>query len=299
MTKPTIPVGVQPPTPPLPPAGPFETWIEGAPTCGDWDWGNTVSVGTITCYLPGQAVCGAANEPDDNPEEDPDASWFADSHGERQLVQIDTNYKAGPESEYPADLTRTAAAALAVAVLTAIEDTFHRTRLGQLRPGEAAELLHSLEEVDYALASLRSHALTDLTDGITGRAGPHLFDQDVEPDHDEQDADDPGPSASAQREVSGSEPTTGPATPPAGAARPLSWDQQVSDAVKALFPADVAHEITTGEAFGALTYRLSQHCHDTGNTPGRALEQIEAGDRAFASRADIPAAFLARKVTEL
>jgi hypothetical protein len=141
----------QPPTPP-PLLHAFSTAIEGLPT-GDADWNNTVSVATISRLLPGPRPDAAEADP---------RWWFADRDGERQLVRVDTNYKATRESQYPADLSRAGAVALVVAVLTAIEDTFHLSRVGQLRPAEAAELLRGLTDVDYALTELRAHALEDV-----------------------------------------------------------------------------------------------------------------------------------------
>jgi hypothetical protein len=77
-------------------------------------------------------------------------------------VRVDTNYKPTRVGEHPVDLGRNEAAGLAAALLEAIEDTFHYGRVGELRAIEAAQLLSALDEVDYALANLRAHALDDL-----------------------------------------------------------------------------------------------------------------------------------------
>jgi len=69
--------------------------------------------------------------------------------------------------------------------------------------------------------------------------------------------------------------------------------------VRALFRAALAREITEGDTFGALTDRLGQYRDPTGPGPAQALRQLDPADRAFAARADNPAAFLARRVCEL
>ncbi|WP_445185128.1 hypothetical protein ACTXG6_43490 [Pseudonocardia sp. Cha107L01] len=81
--------------------------------------------------------------------------------------------------------------------------------------------------------------------------------------------------------------------------RTLPWDQRVAAAVGALFTPEVARRITEDDAFGALVYRLSSYCEQTDCRPVQALEQLDADDCDFAGRADNPAAFLARKVSEL
>ena len=62
----------------------------------------------------------------------------------------------------PVDLARVDAAKLAGAVLEAIDDTFHYTRVGRLQANEAMHLLRALTMVDYHLSELRSHAIDDL-----------------------------------------------------------------------------------------------------------------------------------------
>ncbi len=118
------------------------------------EWANTVAVSTISRWDPA-IDAEAAKLPSD-------AGWpdWAD-WGERQLVRIATGYKPGRE-ENPVDLTRVDAAKLAGAVLEAIEDTFHYTRVGRLRANEATQLLTALTTVDSQLAELRSHAISDL-----------------------------------------------------------------------------------------------------------------------------------------
>jgi hypothetical protein len=125
---------------------PYEGSFQGVAL--DGEWANTVSVTTVALY-----------DPTERPEEE--AEWAAD-YSERQLVRVDTNYKPTRLGQHPVDLGRADAAGLAAAVLEAIEDTFHYGRVGELRAVEAAQLLSALDEVDYALANLRSHALGDL-----------------------------------------------------------------------------------------------------------------------------------------
>jgi hypothetical protein len=125
---------------------PYEQSFQG--TAPDGEWANSVLVTTV-------AVCDATERPEQEGE------WAAD-YGDRQLVRVDTNYKPTRPGEHPVDLSRPDAARLAAAILEATEDTFHYGRVGELRADEAAQLLSALEEVDYALANLRSHALGDL-----------------------------------------------------------------------------------------------------------------------------------------
>jgi hypothetical protein len=125
---------------------PYETSFEG--TAPDGEWANSVLVTTVAVY-----------DPTERPEQE--AEWAAD-YEDRQLVRVDTNYKPTRQGEHPVDLSRTDAARLAAAILDATEDTFDHGRVGELRAAEAAQLLSALEEVDYALANLRSHALGDL-----------------------------------------------------------------------------------------------------------------------------------------
>jgi hypothetical protein len=125
---------------------PYEKSIAGTTPAGGS--ANSILVTAVAVY-----------DPTEHPDEE--AMWAAD-FGERQLVRVDTNYKATRPGEHPADLSRPDAARLAATVLEAIEDTFHYSRVGGLRTEEAARLLSVLDEVDYALASLRAHALDDL-----------------------------------------------------------------------------------------------------------------------------------------
>lgn len=125
---------------------PYASSFQGVALAGEW--ANTVTVTTVALY-----------DPIERPEEE--AEWAAD-YGERQLVRVDTNYKPTRLGQHPVDLGRAEAAGLAAAVLEAIEDTFHYGRVGELRAAEAAQLLSALDEVDHALANLRSHALGDL-----------------------------------------------------------------------------------------------------------------------------------------
>ena len=111
-------------------------------------WTNTVTVTTV-----------AVHDRTEGPEEE--AAWAAD-YGCRQLVRVDVNDDPARTTQHSVDLSRPDAARLAAAVLRALEDTFHDTRVGELRADEAAELLTVLDEVDYALAEMRSRAVYDL-----------------------------------------------------------------------------------------------------------------------------------------
>jgi hypothetical protein len=95
-----------------------------------------VSINVVTGWGP--------PSPDDNDD-------YADARDQRELVEIDTNYKDTRPGEYPVRLTRTAAIKLADHVLKAAEDTFHYGRVGRLRATEAAELLHALDHVQATL----------------------------------------------------------------------------------------------------------------------------------------------------
>jgi len=148
------------PTPPIPahqPPCPFETSMESWTTGDPDDWPNTVTISVVTAWS------GAEQDDIDPTVTEADAAaGYADLGGERELVQLDTNYKATRPGQHPVRLTRADAARLTAHVLAAVEDTFHYTRRGRLRATEAAELLHALAEVDAALANLREHALDDL-----------------------------------------------------------------------------------------------------------------------------------------
>lgn len=116
------------------------------------DWANTVALDVVTRWTVGENGSPAAE----------DGQYYADHADERQLVQVDTNYKDTRTSDYPVLLARTDAVQLAAHLLTAVEDTFHFSRVGQLRAVEAAALLRVLPDVELALVNLRSHALDDL-----------------------------------------------------------------------------------------------------------------------------------------
>lgn len=110
------------------------------------DWPNTVSISVVT-------VCGAPTLDDND---------YADAGEQRELVEIDTNYKDTRPGEYPVRLTRTAAIDLTDHVLKAAEDTFHYGRVGRLRATEAAQLLQTIERMQATLQNVREHALQDL-----------------------------------------------------------------------------------------------------------------------------------------
>ncbi|GAA4427168.1 hypothetical protein GCM10023148_30880 [Actinokineospora soli] len=149
-----------------PPLTPFQVAIEGwSPNPDSFEfWPNSVRV---------EAVEGYQHRDTDQAADE--TEWeYADNHGTRQLVEIDTNYKPSRDSEHPVRLTRTDTVQLAAHLLTAVEDTFHFSRVGRLRATEAAELLRALTEVGHALDDLRSHALDDL-----------LHDTGADPDEQE------------------------------------------------------------------------------------------------------------------
>jgi hypothetical protein len=146
-------------TPPLAPAvlRPFTASLTGH-TNSPEEWPNTVTVTTCQTYDP------TPDHTTTDEHGDTVTDW-ADQHGTRQLIEIDTNYKPTRPGQHPVRLTRTDATQLATTVLRAIEDTFHHSRVGRLRPAEAAELLRTLEDLDHALVDLRGHALDDLLHG--------------------------------------------------------------------------------------------------------------------------------------
>lgn len=76
-------------------------------------------------------------------------------------------------------------------------------------------------------------------------------------------------------------------------------DQALSEALRALFPAEVAEEIEQGEAFGALAYRVRERVIEHGQAPADVLAAIDTDDREYAGRATEPAAFLAARVRDL
>lgn len=80
--------------------------------------------------------------------------------------------------------------------------------------------------------------------------------------------------------------------------RPPTWEEQVVAAVgEMLRPASI---VTGCEAFGALVFRLREHHERTGRSPAETLRALPERDLEFAiDGAAVPAAFLARKVSEL
>jgi hypothetical protein len=127
-------------------------WSSNPEAADEADWPNTVTVSVVTR--------STGHEPAEADGDDSDV--YADRVDSRELVEVDTNYKPGRSGEHPVRLTRADAIALAVHVLSAVDDTFHYTRCGRLRGREAAEVLQALESVQYALSDLREHALQDL-----------------------------------------------------------------------------------------------------------------------------------------
>ncbi|MEU4674474.1 hypothetical protein AB0F91_42585 [Amycolatopsis sp. NPDC023774] len=72
-------------------------------------------------------------------------------------------------------------------------------------------------------------------------------------------------------------------------------EQEFAAALGEMFPRDV-HVITSADAYGALEYKVLDRCQETGETPTQVLASVSAGDRAFVSRANDPAAFLASRI---
>ncbi|OXM44943.1 hypothetical protein CFP71_39525 [Amycolatopsis thailandensis] len=131
----------------------FSTSFEGwTPNPEDLEqWANSVRVEVVEGYDP-----TFTSEVTDGDME------FADYGEARQLVEIDTNYKPTRDSEHAVRLTRSDAVKLAAALLEAVEDTFHYSRCGRLRPSEAKDLLDTIRDTEHQLAELRDHALNDL-----------------------------------------------------------------------------------------------------------------------------------------
>jgi hypothetical protein len=76
-------------------------------------------------------------------------------------------------------------------------------------------------------------------------------------------------------------------------------DNDVRDAVRAAFDGDTSELIVDDDAFGALAYRVKEHCKHTGDTPDEVFTQIDEDALEFVPEADNPAAFLAAKVRDL
>ncbi len=263
---------------------PFQTAIEGLASSSDWPVGNTVSVRASSVYLPHLDTTRGAD----------DAVTDDDDLGVRQVVRVDTNYKPTRPGQHPVELSRVAAIELAAAVLTAVEDTFHYSRVGRLRPREAVEVLRAVEAVDAALLELRSHALNDLHHPDT--ADPDSADPVAGPDR--SGADEPGePAGTTVGLTQAVEPESEAAAP--AAVEPLGWEEQARRAVAAVFTPGVAETVTTSDAFGALAYRLREHHDSTGAGPRAVLAGLDPDVLDFAARADDPAAFLASRVAQL
>lgn len=143
MTEPAI----QPPS-----LEPYRAALEGW-TSGPEEWPNTVVVAATSGWAPLPPPASAAEDT---------AADYADLPGERQFVEVDTNYKTTRTGDHPVRLTRTAALELATHLIVATEDTFHYGRVGRLTAAQAAELLHAVDNIEHALQDLREHALQDL-----------------------------------------------------------------------------------------------------------------------------------------
>lgn len=247
-------------------------------------WPNSVRVEVVEGY--DTTVTGEVTDDD---------LKYADLGEVRYLVEVDTNYKPSRDGN-PVRLTRTDAAHLAAAVLEAVSDTFASRDLGFLRRDEALDLMFALEPVATALQRLRFAALADLSEELDdGNDQP----ASVEAAHDATASGTPvsKPIPALAR------PTE--ETPEAAAARePLAEDagevsftleQQFGDALGAVFGNNL-HEIASSDAYGALKYKVLHRCQRTGESPRQVLDTISASDRAFAGRANDPAAFLASRI---
>lgn len=78
-------------------------------------------------------------------------------------------------------------------------------------------------------------------------------------------------------------------------------EQLVIPVLRELFRDDpeVVDEISTSEAFGALIYRVRQHCRTTGDQVIDVFRALDDDALDFTCNADDPAAFLAAKVRDL
>ncbi len=144
--------------PPLPAVSwidqPVQVSFTGEPLDDGLPFGNTITVGVVDhATNPGFDTSST--------EAAAEREWAADTDT-RPLVRLDANYKSTRPGPFPVDLTRTAAVGLVAALLAAVEDTFHLSRVGSLRATEALALLDDLAAVDEALLDLRAHAVTDL-----------------------------------------------------------------------------------------------------------------------------------------
>lgn len=118
--------------------------------------------------LPSSVVVELAtgHAPATNDIRDQSAVRFADGLGEVQLIQVDTNYKPDRTSDNAAKLRRADAIKLSAALLAATSHSFSFTKLGRLRPAQAADLLEVLRDTERQLGELRDHLMEDLVDGV-------------------------------------------------------------------------------------------------------------------------------------
>ncbi|OXM49561.1 hypothetical protein CFP71_29900 [Amycolatopsis thailandensis] len=153
------------------PSPAFSTCFEGwTPNPDDLEqWPNSVRVEVVEGYDP--TFTGEVTDKE---------MEYADCGEERQLVEIDTNYKPTRDSEYPVRLTRCDAVKLAAALLEAAEDTFHYSRCGRLRPAEAKDLLDAIRDTEHQLSELRDHAPNDLLAGTGLTKDPLAVHEDSE-----------------------------------------------------------------------------------------------------------------------
>ena len=280
------------------PQAPFRATFEGWTSEPDSldEWPNTVTVEAVTGYDAAAAEASA--------EDRLDLDEHADAAGDRELVEIDTNYKATRPGQHPVRLTRTDAARLAGAILEATENTFHYTRCGRLRPADAKDLLAAIRDVEFQLGELRDHALTDLLIGA-GLETDWMRDVVDNMRTGQTEQDDPAaeegtqaPAEAEPREDDGNGADEGVAeSGPADELIPKIpvEDSSFAGALVALFPT-AAEEIKDSDAFGALSFKVDRRCQETGETPRQVFESLDADTRAFVPRANDPAAFLASRI---
>ncbi|RSN28781.1 hypothetical protein DMC61_19790 [Amycolatopsis sp. WAC 04169] len=70
---------------------------------------------------------------------------------------------------------------------------------------------------------------------------------------------------------------------------------QLAAALHVMFPEDF-FAIAEADAYGALKHKVLTNCEINNTTPREVLEAIDPEDRAFAAKADDPAAFLASRI---
>lgn len=76
-------------------------------------------------------------------------------------------------------------------------------------------------------------------------------------------------------------------------------EQLVRPVLVEMFEEHTVTEILNSDAFGALVYRVRQHCHVTGDQVADVFRALDDHHLDFAPDADDPAAFLAAKIRDL